>query len=151
MPRRMASRDRERRRALPVLTRPVTREDCKGGIRPCPFVSCRHNLALDVDGRNVRVIFPDDNGEPDLFAMPETCALDVADRARDELMVQGAEETPHKDIARYMGLKLPEVKELEAEALAKGKRMRAMFEEEDGSLDLARLTDTGHDSLTYYE
>jgi hypothetical protein len=29
--------------------------------------------------------------------------------------------------------------------------MRAMFEEEDGSLDLSRLTETGHDSLAYYE
>lgn len=37
---------------LPVLRdpleRPVTVGDCRGGYRPCPYVSCRHNLLLDV-------------------------------------------------------------------------------------------------------
>ena len=33
------------------LTRPRTVGDCRGGPRPCPFVSCRFNLLMDVDDR----------------------------------------------------------------------------------------------------
>ena len=31
------------------VPRPQTRSDCQGGPRPCPFVSCRHHLYLDVN------------------------------------------------------------------------------------------------------
>lgn len=58
--------------------RPRTRAECEGGLRPCPFVSCRHHLGVDVNERNgsVRVIFPD----VDIDEIPETCSLDVADQ-----------------------------------------------------------------------
>lgn len=70
----------------PDVERPVTRADClAGGIneaRPCPWVSCAAHLALDVNEHNgnIKLNFPGAGGEPDLDAMPETCALDVADR-----------------------------------------------------------------------
>ena len=59
----------------PKLTRPRTRADCIDGQRPCPWYSCPHHLAL------VRVL---KTGEVRLQsrsveAMPESCALDVAD------------------------------------------------------------------------
>lgn len=28
--------------------RPRTRAECEGGVRPCPWVSCKHHLAIDV-------------------------------------------------------------------------------------------------------
>lgn len=31
-----------------LYERPRTRGDCEGGIRPCPYVSCKHNLFIDV-------------------------------------------------------------------------------------------------------
>lgn len=62
-------------------TRPLHRSDCVGGQRPCPWVSCRHHLALRVTtAGEIRITFPDDDGGVDLDGMPETCALDVADR-----------------------------------------------------------------------
>lgn len=56
--------------------RPSTRGECVNGIRPCPFVSCRYHLYLDVAGEDIRLNFPDK--EPD--ELQETCVLDVADR-----------------------------------------------------------------------
>lgn len=66
--------------------RPRTRGDCAGGERPCPWVSCRYHLAVEVQrGGSISInpLLLDDaiNGdELDLTRLPETCALDVADR-----------------------------------------------------------------------
>lgn len=63
--------------------RPRTRGDCAGIPRPCPYVSCRFNLALDVTANGgIKVNFPivvDGMVEPDWDNMPASCALDVAD------------------------------------------------------------------------
>ena len=58
--------------------RPRTRGDCIGGVRPCPYVSCHHNLYLDVSPQTgaIKVNFPDLEPEQ----MVESCALDIADR-----------------------------------------------------------------------
>ena len=58
--------------------RPQSRADCKNMHRPCPFVSCRYHLYLEVneDTGSIKLNFPD----MELTEMPETCALDVADR-----------------------------------------------------------------------
>ena len=60
------------------IPRPKSRKECAGGIRPCPFVSCRHHLYLDVnqDKGSLKLNFPD----LEVWEMPETCSLDVADR-----------------------------------------------------------------------
>lgn len=58
--------------------RPRTRGDCADGPRPCPFVSCRHHLWLDVNPRtgSIKQNFPDlEPGE-----LAESCVLDAADR-----------------------------------------------------------------------
>lgn len=57
--------------------RPRTRGECADGPRPCPWVSCRHHLYLDVVGENgsIKRNFPD--LEP--WQMTHTCSLDVAD------------------------------------------------------------------------
>jgi hypothetical protein len=45
---------------LPVLNRPTNRSECKDGPRPCPWISCRHHLYLDVDDETgaIKVNFP---------------------------------------------------------------------------------------------
>src|ERR1700678_3132212 len=60
------------------VDRPQTRADCANGERPCPFVSCKHHLFLDVSARTgaIKLNFPD----LEVWEMTETCALDVADR-----------------------------------------------------------------------
>lgn len=65
-----------------VTPRPKTRGDCANLPRPCPFVSCRHHLYLDVDDDgSVRFTFP--SREP--WELEETCALDVADNGETTL------------------------------------------------------------------
>ncbi len=60
--------------------RPKTRADCENGPRPCMFVSCRHNLFLDVSPTTgaIKHNFPD--LEPHQMPADGSCALDVAER-----------------------------------------------------------------------
>ncbi|MGC6418217.1 MAG: sigma factor-like helix-turn-helix DNA-binding protein [Bradymonadia bacterium] len=60
------------------INRPVSRDICATGMRPCPYVSCKHHLYLDVnpDTGSIKLNFPD----IEVWEMAETCALDVADR-----------------------------------------------------------------------
>ena len=73
------------RRHLPML-----RAECEPGPRPCPYISCAHHLFLDVSPDNgaIKINFPDlidEEGGIDFAAMPETCALDVADGGKHDL------------------------------------------------------------------
>lgn len=56
------------------VERPKTRGDCVRGLRPCPWVSCRHHIGSDMvlDGVDV-----------DPLSMTETCTLDVSDVVED--------------------------------------------------------------------
>lgn len=58
--------------------RPSSRDTCAKGPRPCPWVSCKFHLYLDVnpDTGSIKLNFPD----LEVWEMAETCALDVADR-----------------------------------------------------------------------
>lgn len=100
--------------------RPRTRADCAGGQRPCPWVSCRHHLLLEVQpGGGLKVNFPD----ADPTRMRETCALDVAERGPVTL-----EET-----GRLMNVTRERVRQIEARVLA---RVR-----EDGQLTREMIGD----------
>jgi hypothetical protein len=58
--------------------RPRTRSECRDGVRPCPWVACRHSLYLDINPGTgtIKLNFPD--LEP--WEMAESCCLDVAER-----------------------------------------------------------------------
>ncbi|HEY3354014.1 MAG TPA: sigma factor-like helix-turn-helix DNA-binding protein [Polyangia bacterium] len=60
------------------VPRPTQRCECEDGPRPCPFVSCKHHLYLDVNPEtgSIKLNFP--HLEP--WEMSESCALDVAER-----------------------------------------------------------------------
>lgn len=73
-------------RVLPVeypdIERPKTRADCRYGPRPCPFVTCRHHLFLEVkENHAIQLTF----GDHDVDEIPETCSLDVAERGAHTL------------------------------------------------------------------
>lgn len=57
--------------------RPRTRGEC-GEERPCPFVSCRYNLYLDVNPKvgSIKLNFP----HLEVWEMEESCVLDVVER-----------------------------------------------------------------------
>lgn len=76
-----------RRASLHLRVLPATRAECVDGARPCPLVSCRYHLLLEVgsDGRLLRSRDFDEQ-DPDsivdvLVAMDETCALDARAKA----------------------------------------------------------------------
>jgi hypothetical protein len=58
--------------------RPKTRTECVDMERPCPFVSCKYHLYIDVHPvrGSIKLNFPD----VDVWEMTETCSLDIADR-----------------------------------------------------------------------
>lgn len=60
------------------VDRPTDRAQCVNGVRPCPYVSCKHHLYLDVNPEtgSIKLNFPD----LEVWEMESTCALDVADR-----------------------------------------------------------------------
>lgn len=108
---RMSKRERELGRWLHPdvvdVAKPVTREECTQSVRPCPFVSCKHHLYLDVSPRTgaIKLNFPD----LEVWEVAETCALDVADRGGATL----------EDVGTIMNLTRERVRQVEATSLAK--------------------------------
>ncbi|HZO16399.1 MAG TPA: sigma factor-like helix-turn-helix DNA-binding protein, partial [Polyangiaceae bacterium] len=91
------------------------REECVGGERPCPYVSCKYHLYLDVSPRTgaIKLNFPD----LEVWDMQETCALDVADRGGTTL----------EDVGAIMNLTRERIRQVEVRALAKLEALRDMM------------------------
>lgn len=89
-----------------LYQRPVTRGDCAGSEGPCPWVSCKFNLYLDVNTRNgnIKLNFPD----REVWEVPELCALHIADRG----------ETTVEDIGALTNLTRERIRQVEDAALA---------------------------------
>ena len=87
--------------------KPKTRSECIDGARPCPFVSCKHHLYLDVSARTgaIKLNFPD----LEVWEMTETCALDIADRGGTTL----------EEVGAIMNLTRERIRQVEVKALAK--------------------------------
>ena len=62
----------------PDVDRPKTRGECLDAPRPCPFVSCKHHLYLDLDPRSGSIKLNHPTLEP--WELEHTCSLDEADR-----------------------------------------------------------------------
>jgi hypothetical protein len=80
-PKRLTKEELRFRELLPLfedVDRPTTRGACKEDVRPCPYVSCKHHLYLDVNPEtgSIKLNFPD----LEVWEMAETCSLDVADK-----------------------------------------------------------------------
>jgi Sigma-70, region 4 len=100
--------------------RPQTREECHQTVRPCPFVSCRFNLYLDVREDGVlRLNFPDK--EPD--EVTASCSLDLANDGPRTL----------EQVAALMGMSKERARQIESAALAKLKA--ALPRPEDRDID----------------
>lgn len=118
--RRQSKRELERLRQMyPDVDyeRPMSRGDCQHGPhaeRPCPFVSCKHHLYLDVNERNgnIKLNFPD----VEVWDLPETCALDVADRGGITL----------EEVGAIMNLTRERIRQLEDLSLARLKALGEM-------------------------
>ncbi|HEY3817359.1 MAG TPA: sigma factor-like helix-turn-helix DNA-binding protein [Polyangiaceae bacterium] len=96
------------------VERPRTRNECAEAMRPCPFVSCKHHLYLDVSARTgaIKLNFPD----LEVWEMTETCALDVADRGGTTL----------EEVGAIMNLTRERIRQVEVKGLAKLSALRDM-------------------------
>ncbi len=95
--------------------KPRTRAECADGPRPCPYVSCKHHLYIDVSPRTgaIKLNFPD----LDVWEMTESCALDVADRGGTTL----------EDVGAIMNLTRERIRQVEVKALAKLEALKDMM------------------------
>lgn len=117
---RLSKRELERGRQMyPDLgiRKPRTRAECLQGEnaeRPCPFVSCKYHLYLDVSPRSgaIKLNFP----HLEVWEMAETCALDVADRGGVTL----------EEVGEIMNLTRERIRQLETRGLAKLKALQEM-------------------------
>ncbi len=94
--------------------KPKMRVECASGERPCPFVSCKHHLYLDVSAKTgaIKLNFPD----LEVWEMNETCALDVADRGGTTL----------EEVGAIMNLTRERIRQVEVKGLAKLQALRDM-------------------------
>jgi hypothetical protein len=97
------------------VERPEARADCVSGERPCPFVSCKHHLYLDVSAKTgaIKLNFPD----LEVWEMSETCALDVADRGGTTL----------EEVGAIMNLTRERIRQVEVKGLAKLEALKDMM------------------------
>lgn len=114
---RMTKRELEVGRLLYPETdydKPRAREACADGPRPCPYVSCKHHLYIDVSPKTgaIKLNFPD----LEVWEMGESCALDVADRGGTTL----------EDVGAIMNLTRERIRQVEVKALAKLEALRDM-------------------------
>ena len=58
--------------------RPSSRGECANVARPCPYVSCKYHLYIDVNPNtgSIKVNFP----ELEVWELQQSCALDVAEQ-----------------------------------------------------------------------
>ena len=115
--------------------KPRFRAECAEGPRPCPFVSCKYHLYIDVSPRTgaIKLNFPD----LEVWELGESCALDVADRGGTTL----------EDVGAIMNLTRERIRQVEVKALAKLEALRDMMALRDyidegpvGKRRLPRLT-----------
>ena len=91
----------------PDVPRPITRGECKDAPRPCPWVSCKYHLYLDVnpDTGSIKLNFPD----LEVSDMQDTCALDIADKNGITL----------EEVGEIMNLTRERVRQVEVRGLLK--------------------------------
>lgn len=89
------------------VPRPSTREQCREGERPCPWVACKHHLYLDINPEtgSIKINFPD--LEP--WDLSNTCALDVAERGGITL----------EEVGEIMNLTRERIRQVEVRGLLK--------------------------------
>lgn len=87
--------------------KPTTRAECVDMERPCPYVSCKYHLYIDVHPvrGSIKINFPD----VEVWEMTETCALDIADRGGITL----------EEVGEIMNLTRERVRQVETAGLAK--------------------------------
>lgn len=90
--------------------RPKTRAECQSSPRPCPYVSCKYHLAIEVNANGSITHYGD------IETMTQTCCLDVADKGDHTL----------DQIGTILGLTRERTRQIEEVAMRKVKRLRVL-------------------------
>jgi hypothetical protein len=100
--------------------RPRTRAECMDAPRPCPWVSCKHHLYLDVNPEtgSIKLNFPD----LEVWEMKDTCSLDVADRNGITL----------EEVGEIMNLTRERIRQVEVRGLLRLKMLTPLGDEQLG-------------------
>ena len=87
--------------------RPATRGECASVSRPCPYVSCKYHLYLDVNPNtgSIKVNFP----EREVWELKASCALDVAKQGGITL----------EEVGEILNLTRERIRQIEARAMSK--------------------------------
>ncbi len=98
--------------------RPSARSECVDGHRPCPFVSCKYHLYLDVkvDTNSIKLNFP----HLQVWEMEHSCALDVAEQGGLTL----------EEVGHIMNLTRERIRQVEVAGIQK-LRESGLFEDID--------------------
>lgn len=107
---------------LPLLPRPRTRGDCANVPRPCPFVTCRHNLFTDVS--------------KEVFESRYSCSIDAAEDGAASL----------SEVAAIIGVSRERVRQIERRAFRKIRATGVIFGvEPDGDKRRSLIADFQRD------
>lgn len=92
-----------------AFQRPVNRSECQDAPRPCPWISCRHHLYLEVNQETgaLKINFPE--VKEDVSKLDQSCSLDVADQGGLTL----------KQVGDVLGLTRERIRQLEVTAMKK--------------------------------
>ena len=114
------------------IPRPTARSECRGDVRPCPWVACKHHLYLDINPEtgSIKINFPD--LEP--WELKHTCALDVAERGGITL----------EEVGEIMNLTRERIRQVEVRGLLKLKMGSPSPDELGADLLAGKVPDLGN-------
>lgn len=114
------------------IPRPTARAECRGDVRPCPWVACKHHLYLDINPEtgSIKINFPD--LEP--WELKHTCALDVAERGGITL----------EEVGEIMNLTRERIRQVEVRGLLKLKMGSPSPDELGADLLAGKVPDLGN-------
>lgn len=98
---------------------PRYRWECVMGERPCPYVSCRHHLYLDVNPTtgNIKINYPD---RPP-WELDHSCSLDVAQ----------ADGLTLEEVGAILNLTRERIRQIEVFAIRRMRKLGALGDIED--------------------